>query len=238
MKQKGLTASDLKYIAILAMFIDHVAWLAVPTESVLGQVMHAIGRTTAPVMCFFLTEGFHYTRNFRKYVLRMGVFAVISHFAYCFYKTGQFFAPCKESVITTFLLCLLCLWVYHHQKIPNVWKFVAILGLTILSQSCDWGSKAVLFTFAFALARGNRKHQLAAFAAVAFLTLILPLWDVLLASPDLFVHHLYKFGIFLPIPLLLCYNGQRGGSNATKWLFYIFYPAHLLVLGLISVLYL
>ena len=85
MKKKGITASDLKYIAILAMFIDHVGWLAVPTASPLGQIMHAIGRITAPVMCFFLSEGYHYTSNFKKYVMRMGIFAVISHFAYCFY---------------------------------------------------------------------------------------------------------------------------------------------------------
>lgn len=238
MQRKGITASDLKYIAILAMLIDHAAWLVVPTASVLGQIMHAIGRITAPIMCFFLTEGFHHTRNFKKYLLRMGIFAVISHFAYCFYKTGQFFAPCKESVITTFFLCLLSLWVLHHPDIDKVWKLVLILLLCWLAEYCDWGSKAILFTLAFELGRGDRKQQLLAFGAVACICLILPLGSILTASLRLFSLQLYKFGIFLPIPLLLCYNGERGGSKATKWLFYIFYPAHLLLLGLIAVLYL
>lgn len=237
MKKKGITASDLKYIAILAMFIDHVGWLAIPTASPLGQIMHAIGRITAPIMCFFLTEGYHHTRDFKKYLMRMGIFAVISHFAYCFYKTGSFFGKCNESMITTLFLCLVALHIYNHEKIPPVWKFASILLIAMLTEYCDWGSKALLFTFAFELAIGNKKQQLAGFGAVAFLVLIVPIISLIFKAPELIPQNLYKFGIFLPIPLLMMYNGERGGSKATKWVFYVFYPAHLLLLGLISVLY-
>lgn len=66
MKKKGITASDLKYIAILAMFIDHVAWLAIPTTSVLGQIMHFIGRTTAPIMCYFLYRRVSLYKEFQE----------------------------------------------------------------------------------------------------------------------------------------------------------------------------
>ncbi len=237
MHKKGITASDLKYIAILAMLVDHIAWIAIPTESVLGQLMHAFGRITAPIMCFFISEGFHHTRNFRKYVLRMGIFAVISHFAYCFYKTGTFFAQCKESVITTLLLCLVSVWILNHQKLACVWKLALILLIAYFAEECDWGSKAILFTLAFELGRGNRKAQLLGYGAVACICLILPTIEVLMASPTLFLYHLFKFGVFLPIPLLLCYNGERGGSKATKWVFYVFYPAHLLFLGCLEKFY-
>ena len=45
---------------------------------------HIIGRLTAPIMWFFICEGYHYTRDVKKYMIRLGIFAVISHFAYCF----------------------------------------------------------------------------------------------------------------------------------------------------------
>jgi hypothetical protein len=73
-------------IAIIAMTVDHAADLifpGFPTHPV-AIALHIIGRLTAPIMCFFVCEGFYYTRNLRKYMLRMLAFAVISHFAYCF----------------------------------------------------------------------------------------------------------------------------------------------------------
>lgn len=237
MKKKGITASDLKYIAILAMFIDHIGWLVIPTASVLGQIMHFIGRTTAPVMCYFLSEGYHYTKNFKKYLMRMGVFAVISHFAYCFYKTGSFFGQCNESMITTLFLCLVALHVYNHEKLPAVWKFVAILLIAMLTEKCDWGYKALFFTMAFELGRGSRKNQLAGYSAVVCLTMIIPEIITLIQTKEIVLFDFYKFGAFLPVPLLMLYNGEKGGSKHTKWVFYVFYPAHLFILGLISVLY-
>ncbi len=80
------SALNLKYIAIIAMFIDHFAWLFVNTNSVLGQLMHSIGRLTAPIMCFFIAEGYYKTSNIKKYLFRLGIFAVISilPFSFCF----------------------------------------------------------------------------------------------------------------------------------------------------------
>ena len=66
----GLTGNALKLIAVLCMLIDHIAWAFVPTASAAGVVMHIIGRITAPVMCFMLTEGYRYTSNFKGYVRR------------------------------------------------------------------------------------------------------------------------------------------------------------------------
>ena len=65
-KKFGISASGLKYIAIFAMFCDHIAYLFLPSESMLYGVMRCFGRTTAPVMCFFISEGFHYTHNLKK----------------------------------------------------------------------------------------------------------------------------------------------------------------------------
>ncbi|MCM1330636.1 MAG: conjugal transfer protein TraX [Ruminococcus sp.] len=84
----GLSANALKYIAAAAMLVDHIAWCFVETYSVLGQIMHVVGRLTAPIMCYFIAEGYYYTRNVKKYLLRLGIFAVISWFPFVYMEYG------------------------------------------------------------------------------------------------------------------------------------------------------
>ena len=84
--KKTLDANKLKLIAIIAMTLDHIAWLLFPgySDGALPVVMHIIGRLTCPIMCYFIAEGYYHTRNIRKYTFRLFLFAVISHFAYIF----------------------------------------------------------------------------------------------------------------------------------------------------------
>ena len=64
---RGLCGNELKLLAILAMTVDHIAWSLFPGYSMhpLALLMHAIGRLTCPIMCYFIAEGYHYTRNFK-----------------------------------------------------------------------------------------------------------------------------------------------------------------------------
>jgi TraX protein. len=63
---KRLNRNHLKYLAIVAMVVDHVAWAFVPTVSLLGQLMHLFGRLTGPLMAFFLAEGYAHTRDVKN----------------------------------------------------------------------------------------------------------------------------------------------------------------------------
>ena len=71
MPQRGLSAHTLKIIAIIAMTIDHIAWAFVDACSAAGILMHLVGRLTAPIMCFFIAEGYAHTRNANRYALRL-----------------------------------------------------------------------------------------------------------------------------------------------------------------------
>ena len=79
--KKTLDANKLKLIAIIAMTLDHIAWLLFPgySDGALPVVMHIIGRLTCPIMCYFIAEGYYHTRNIRKYTFRLFLFAVIVH---------------------------------------------------------------------------------------------------------------------------------------------------------------
>ena len=85
-KNKLLNSNQLKLIAIVAMTVDHIAWAVFPGYPLdaVPVIMHIIGRLTCPIMCYFIAEGYHYTKNINKYTARLFIFAVISHFAYIF----------------------------------------------------------------------------------------------------------------------------------------------------------
>ena len=237
-KKFGITGSELKYIAILAMVIDHIAYLFIQPDWQLYPIMRCFGRITAPIMCFFISEGYHYTHNLKKYFLRLGIFAFISHFAFSYAFGDGLFSMGKESVIATLFLSLLAVYVYNAEKVKLAFKLPLILLIIYFAEWCDWGADAVLFTLAFEFARGNRNNQILAYGAVAFIRRLLPILRSSLKSPDVLKLNWFKFGLLLPIPLLMLYNDEKGGGKHTKWVFYIFYPAHLFLLGYFSWKYL
>ena len=89
-KRKILNSNQLKIIAILAMTVDHIAWAVFPgyAAEALPLIMHIIGRLTCPIMCYFIAEGYHYSRNINKYTARLFAFSVVSHFAYIYASEG------------------------------------------------------------------------------------------------------------------------------------------------------
>ena len=100
-RENGLNANQLKLIAIAAMTLDHLIWTLFPGYSTEWFVVlcHIIGRLTAPIMWFFIAEGYHYTHNIKKYAARLFLLAAISHFAYnfCF---GIPFIPFRQPHLT------------------------------------------------------------------------------------------------------------------------------------------
>lgn len=241
----GLTASQLKTIAIVAMIIDHIAWAFVPMQSALGVAMHFVGRITGPTMFFFIAEGYHHTRNANKYTLRLGIFALISWLPFYYFEFGrlpslQSYAP--VGVIYTLFLALLAVRARHEIK-NGLLRVVAILACIGLSVIGDWPIYGVVITLLFDIFRGNYKRQFISISIV-FLTTILPPFIGLINAeaiqgvqnyiPRLISGTIIQIGQFLPLILLRFYNGQRGGGGAfSKWFFYIIYPLHLLIIGFI-----
>lgn len=228
---KGLSACTIKYIAVLAMIIDHIAWCFIDTYSLIGEVMHAIGRMTAPIMTYFIVEGFHNTRNSNKYLLRLGIFAAISYFPYTFMTHGAFFPENTipyQSVIYTFFLTALSLKIIHSDKMRGISKLLLCLIIIIFSIIGDWCFFPIVWALLFDRYRGNFKMQAAAFIFSS----------VLMITAIGTVHQsIYRYGVLLALIPLYFYNGKRGklfGEKADKWFFYIFYPLHMLILGLIK----
>ena len=241
--KKVLTSNAIKLIAIIAMTIDHIAWAVFPgySKSVVAILLHVIGRITCPIMCYFIAEGFYYTKNVNKYTLRLFIFAIISHFAYVFSSTSfidaKSFIPFyygnilnQTSVMWSLAWGLVMLRLSNSSKLKPLVKILLILLICLISFPSDWSCIASLCVLAFGSNRGKIKNQIfwmvfyvAIYSIVYFFTLD-KLYGVL------------QMAVILSIPIIMAYNGKRGKSDKInkfmKWFFYVYYPLHLLIIGL------
>ncbi|MGO5116623.1 TraX family protein [Candidatus Avoscillospira sp. LCP25S3_F1] len=248
----GITLNSLKYIAILAMTIDHIAFAFVPDGTPLAIVMHIVGRITGPVMFFSAVEGYHHTKNIGKYMMRLAVFALVSWFPFLYFKYGNSVwehSWMRPNVIYTILLGVLAIHIRRSSLIKcPVIKTLLILALIILCVPADWGCTGILIILVLDFFYGNFQHQAFAYCVVVLLHMEIL---TMLTTPffGLFYDHVFyidaeyyllsiaNVGAFLPILLLSFYRGRHGAKNGfTKWFFYSFYPIHLLILGLLQTL--
>lgn len=231
---KKLNSNHLKIIAIIAMTIDHIADLLYPgmPNIFISNVMHIIGRLTAPIMFFFICEGYHYTKDVKKYISRLFIFALISHFAYCFafginfipFSTGNIFN--QTSIMWTLAWAVVALHIVHGKNNLKEWqKWLLIILINLITFSSDFSSIAVMTILFMYDRRGNLKSQM--ICMMAWLSLY-ALISYLFVSKT---YGLIAMTAILVYPLLKNYNGKRGKVKWLKWFFYLYYPLHLIIIG-------
>ncbi|MBQ9517770.1 MAG: conjugal transfer protein TraX [Eubacterium sp.] len=233
--KKGLNSNQIKLIAIIAMTIDHVTWLLFPGCQKIWWVMllHVIGRLTAPIMWFFIAEGFHYTRNVKKYITRLFVFAVISHFAYNF-AGGISFVPNgffnMTSVMWSLAWAVVLMVIFTTERLPQWGKIALIILICFITFPSDWSTIAAMCPVYLYLKRGDFKKQ----------SITMLIWTAIYAAVYFFfidkAYGLLQMCTLLSLPILKQYNSERGEWKGMKWFFYIYYPAHLFVIGIIRVM--
>ena len=237
LKEQGLSTADLKLIAIIAMTVDHLTWLFFPGLQRVWYVclLHIIGRLTAPIMWFFIAEGSYYTKNPKKYITRLFVFAIISHFAYSFafglnpipFKSGIFN---QTSVIWSLAIAAALIFAID-KRCLSLWQNITLIVLAnLLSFPADWSCIATMTPFYLYNHRGDFKKQVRDYI---FFGLLYALIYIIFIDK---VYGVLQLFIFLSIPLLNLYNGKAGNNRNMKWLFYIYYPAHLVVVGVLRLL--
>ena len=221
----------LKYIAIIAMLSDHLALTVVGMDNPLGIAMRVFGRLTAPIMCYFLVEGYIHTSSKKKYALRLLVFAFISQIPFSYFVTGRLFSD-KFNMIFTLFFCLIMLMAFN--EIENRFlRVICCIGLFWLCTNCDWGIVAPLWVIVFALFR-NDKKKLCIFYAFVCVFWVIRCTSIKIADGGLWYDVLWQAGTLGFIPFIYLYNGKAGkNSKFSKWFFYIFYPAHILILAVL-----
>ena len=227
-----MNRDSIKMLAMLTMLINHIANVFLPAGQPLTNVCLYIGYFTAVTMCYFLVEGYGYTRSKRRYAERLLGFAVLAQLPYqlAFPENG-IAGFVQLNMLFTLLLCFLVLLVQEKVQ-DRVLRGVCIVLLICASLFCDWALLAPVFTLLFAWAKDSRTRCRIAFGTAALLYGGMAglgsgqVWDAVGCAVPILVS---------AFVILYLYNGQRAKHGRTfyKWFFYIFYPAHLLVLGLL-----
>ena len=228
-RDHGLSGSTLKLIAIITMLIDHTGAVLVLAVRRLPAVradqatlqfytqlytyMRRIGRLAFPIFCFLLIEGFLHTRDVRKYAGRLFLFALISEYPFDFaLRHGQPFMN-KQNVYFTLLIGLLTIWAVRELsgRIPLQLLVLAagLLGAKLLDT--DYSYRGVFLIETLYILRFSRFFQCAGGAA--------------------FMEY-EKFPTPLAFVPVFLYNGKRG--LRLKYVFYWFYPVHLMLLGILT----
>lgn len=233
---KGFSRDCIKYIAMVTMFLNHFAQVFLTSGTALWELFINIGYFTAPVMCYFLVEGLGYTRSRKKYALRLFIFALISQVPYTFALNIY-----GLNMLFSLLLCL-CIVAVLESTWLGIWKAVLVCLLVWVSIFTDWALFAPLFTILFVLCKSDRCKYGVAFgvSAILFSMSYYPLFMSMYGKQTAWIHGVYVSGgiVAAGIVILCLYNGKqaRVGRTFSKWFFYIFYPAHLALLGFIGLL--
>ncbi len=243
MNQRQILNRDtIKYIAMLTMLLNHIANVFLEPGTILSTIFLDLGYFTAPVMCYFLVEGYHYTRSKRKYAQRLALFALLSEIPFCLafsqvYTGARILSFCGFNMIFTLLLCFGILYV--REQMPDGFrKSLSMVLLFFLSLFSDWAVLAPLFTLLFARAGKDKRKIKNAFVIVAVVFAVLNFQYSGRILLDLVQALLSACGIVLAgIVIVYLYNGKRmeRGKTFSKWFFYLFYPVHLLILGVIRI---
>ena len=218
-RKVSLNMNQLKVIAMVFMFIDHLAYVMIERGvGLAGQwytidrIMRGAGRIAFPIFCFTIVEGFQRTKDEKAYLKRLILFALISEIPFDLAFRGAVIATGYQNVFWTLAFGLAALMVYEDRMIPPWQRILGLLACFLLPEMfhTDYSVYGVLTIFLMYLLRKNPLYACMAGYIVLLLQSRTEVWAV--------------FGFLL----ILLYNGQRGRGN--KFFYYAFYPGHLLLL--------
>lgn len=244
-KYRILSRDYIKLLAIVAMTLNHFAGCFWERSHPWYDAFTYIGYFTAGVMCYFLVEGYHYTHCKSRYAGRLLIFALLSQIPFDLaFSGGKKPEFVRWNMLFTLFLCFLLLVCMENIR-DRTLRIISVFALIFATSYGDWGILAPMFVIWFEKLRGSRKKTAEAFLLAALLD-----WFACFTS------EIYYFGwesvgtnaltafmdcsgiLAAGVVITILYNGRKAEKFTafSKWFFYIFYPLHLLVFGMIRIL--
>lgn len=201
--------------------------------------MHIIGRLTIPIMCFFIAEGYRHTSNLRRYIHRMICFWLISILPFYLFFGDMY--EYRQNIIFDLLLGLCTLTILNASTLKKWQKVLLTAAIFFLSAAVGgWPVMPILFILIFYYVPDFKKQAL----WICTLTVLLVIFLAVTSSLNQTYHfchyswmwydRLYMLGFMLSLLFLKHYNREKGQTPFTSYFFYIFYPAHFLLLYLVQ----
>lgn len=227
-RSRGLDGGTLKGIAAALMLTDHVGAILLPEV----PVLRCVGRLAFPIFAFFIAEGYAHTRDFGRYFRRLAILAVVSEIPFNL-ENGAVFDPTRQNVLFTFCLALLTLRGLEALGRERGFGRWAGCGLVLAAGFAagellrtDYGGWGVVTVVLLQLCRDGKYAKLWLLLAMAAVN---GLGMGSLTMPVFGGEMPIQIFAVAALPVIWLYNGQAGPKGLRR-AFYVFYPAHLLVL--------
>ena len=212
-------------IACVTMLLDHIGAIFVR-----GYTLRIIGRIAFPIFCFLMAEGAYYTKNPRKYALRLVVGMLLSELPFDLaFRRGVTWA--SQSVMVTLLIGFLAVEAIQNTNVGILKLLVTAAGFALAEfANTDYGGFGVLLVILFSQTRGQWWLQT---VLVAMFAWMMDSFVVRVCGIGIPIE---MFAVLAMIPIGL-YSGRKlTSSKAAQWAFYLFYPVHLTVLTVVRML--
>ena len=210
----------LKVLACIFMLIDHIGFTLYPNI----EILRTIGRLAFPIFAFQASVGYDKTHNKEKYILRMVLFTIISQVPFYLLRKVSLSNPVPFLNVGATLTCgLLAIYCIDKIKSPLL-KFSGVVCILLISVliPMDYKWYGVILIMFFYIFRNDKIG-------------IIVFYPILLASYCFYnKSYFHQPAIIALLPILL-YNEKKGKN--VKYLFYIFYPLHMLLLAFIKLTY-
>lgn len=235
-KLKKLNRDSVKTIALIPMFIGHLSAYLLENKiigtSLLQTFLASIAEMAPPVFFFFIADGYKYTRSKSKYAARLLIFAVITQIPFAILNGGKFFICSNFNVFFTLYWGLIAIILWESKlKLPLRIIGVLLIDAFTLYMQSEWMIFGVLIILWLHIFEDKPKVRFAGFAVFVTLMMYISCGFTIYALKTplfLFGEFFLFMGYFLRTS---CYNGEKGNHPVlSKWFFYVFYPAHLLVI--------
>lgn len=227
-RSRGLDGGVLKGIAAALMLTDHVGAILLPEV----PVLRCVGRLAFPIFAFFIAEGYAHTRDFGRYFRRLAILAVVSEIPFNL-ENGAVFDLTRQNVLFTFCLALLTLRGLEALGRERGFGCWAGCGLVLAASfgagellRTDYGGWGVVTVALLYLCRDGKYAKLWLLLAMAAVN---GLGMGSLTMPVFGGEMPIQIFAVAALPVIWLYNGQAGPKGLRR-AFYVFYPAHLLVL--------
>ena len=233
-QKKGLSKNFIKCMAMFTMFLNHFAHIFLTEGTVLYTIFVDIGYFTAITMCYFLVEGYRYTHSKKKYALRLLIFGIITQIPYLYA-----FHYLQFNMMFTLLFCLCFLWVDDTKLNIYVKNLIKVL-LVIVCYFSDWSVFALFFTWLFYKSYGIKSEIKKSYIICIVIYLInnyVAFIDIYSPIKALSMSVGATLGLVVSaIIIIYFYDSEQSYKNRKimKYLFYWFYPVHIILLLLIK----
>ena len=219
-----MTSFILKIIGIITMLSDHIG------DAIYGKFsfFNLIGRIAFPIFAFQAVQGYINTKNFKKYMIRLFIFACISQIPFMLFLS-TFTTGFSLNIFFTFFLGLLSLFMYDKCKNKLI-GFLLVIFTSIIAEiiHVDYGAFGILLIFVFYFFK-DKKLQMIIIATLLCFAKYIP---SIIEFPILYMHYL-SCALFTSLSLIFIWFYNKKQGPKAKYFFYIFYPLHLLILYLI-----